>query len=130
MPPDESLTPFDGYSLLKTFNISRKFRTEKFYHFLHLTIQEWLAAHYLAQCTDSDTITWLGHNYQDPRYRVIIQFFCGINKFRSLSLCLLVPKIKINFSVCLWVFEGQWEKGWEKIAAGKDATFELGMPSI
>ena len=128
--PDESLTPFDGYGLLKILNISRKFRTEKFYHFLHLTIQEWLAAHYLAQCPDSDTITWLGQNYQNPRYRVVIQFFCGINKFQSLSLRLLVPKIKINFSVCVWVFEGQWEKGCEKIAAEKDDTFELGMPSI
>ena len=128
--PDESLTPFDGYGLLKILNISRKFRTEKFYHFLHLTIQEWLAAHYLAQCTDSDTITWLGQNYQDPRYRVVIQFFCGINQFKSPSLRLLVPKIKMNFSVCVWVFEGQWGKGCEKIAAEMGATFKLGMPSI
>ena len=128
--PDESLTPFDGYGLLKILNISRKFRTEKFYHFLHLTIQEWLAAHYLAQCTDSDTITWLGQNYQDPRYRVVIQFFCGINQFQSPSLRLLVPKIKMNFSVCVWVFEGQWGKGCEKIAAEMGATFKLGMPSI
>ena len=128
--PDESLTPFDGYGLLKILNISRRFRTETFYYFLHLTIQEWLAAHYLAQCTDSYTITWLGQNYQNPRYRVVIQFFCGINQFQSPSLCLFVPTIKMNFSVCVWVFEGQWKKGCEKIAAEMDATFELGMPSI
>ena len=127
--PDESLIAFDGYGLLKILRISRKFRTETFYHFLHLTIQEWLAAHYLAQCTDSDTITWLGQNYQDPRYRVVIQFFCGINQFQSPSLRLLVPKIKMNFSVCMWVFEGQWEKGCEKIAAETGAALELGMPS-
>ena len=127
--PDESLIAFDGYGLLKILRISRKFRTETFYHFLHLTIQEWLAAHYLAQCTDSDTITWLGQNYQDPRYRVVIQFFCGINQFQSPSLRLLVPKIKMNFSVCMWVFEGQWEKGCEKIAVETGAALELGMPS-
>ena len=127
--PDESLIPFDGYGLLKILRISRKFRTETFYHFLHLTIQEWLAAHYLAQCTDSDTITWLGQNYQDPRYRVVIQFFCGINKFQSLSLRLLVPKIEIRLSVFVWVFEGQWEKGCEKIASETGAALELGMPT-
>ena len=127
--PDERLIAFDGYGLLKILRISRKFHPETFYHFLHLTIQEWLAAHYLAQCTDSDTITWLGQNYQDPRYRVVIQFFCGINQFQSLSLRLLVPKIKMNFSVCVWVFEGQWEKGCKKIAAETGTTLKLGMPS-
>ena len=125
--PDESLIPFDGYGLLKILRISRKFRTETFYHFLHLTIQEWLAAHYLAQCTDSDTITWLGQNYQDPRYRVVIQFFCGINQFQSPSIRLLVSKIKMNFSVYEWVFEGQWKKGCEKIASETGAALELGM---
>ena len=43
--PDESLIAFDGYGLLKILRISRKFCTETFHHFLHLTIQEWLAAH-------------------------------------------------------------------------------------
>ena len=35
----------------------------------------------------------------------------------------------MNFSVCMWVFEGQWEKGCEKIAAETDTTLELSMPS-
>ena len=128
--PDESLVPFDGYGLLKILRISLKFRQDTFYHFLHLTIQEWLAAHYLAQCTDSDTITWLGKNHQDPRYKVVIQFFCGIDRFQSPSLRLLVPKIDINFSVCMWVFEGQWKKGCEKIATQMGGTFQVGNPSI
>ena len=128
--PDESLIPFDGYGLLKPLRISRKYRTETFYHFLHLTIQEWLAAHYLTQCTDSDTITWLEKNYQDPRYRVVIQFVCGINQFQSPSLCLLVPKLDINFSLCMWVFQGQWKKGCEKIATQMGCTFQVGNPSI
>ena len=128
--PDESLIPFDGYGLLKILRISRKFRIETFYHFLHLTIQEWLAAHYLSQLTDSDIIQWLGKNHQDYRYRVVVQFFCGINQFQSPSLCLFVPKIKIDLAVCRWVFEGQWEKGCEKIATQMGDTFPVGMPSI
>ena len=128
--PDESLSNFDGFGLLKILHISRINGIKPYYHFLHLTIQEWLAAHYLAQCTDSYTITWLGQNYQDPRYRVVIQFFCGINQFQSPSLRLLVPKIKMNFSVYVWMFEGQWKEGCEKIAAETDAIFELGMSSI
>ena len=128
--PDESLIPFDGYGLLKILRISRKYRTEIFYHFLHLTIQEWLAAHYLSQLTDSDIITWLGKNHEDPRYRVVVQFFCGINQFQSPSLRLFVPKIKINLAVCRWVFEGQWEKGCEKLATQMGDTFPVGMPFI
>ena len=128
--PDESLIPFDGYGLLKILHISRKYRTETFYHFLHLTIQEWLAAHYLSQLTDSDIITWLGTNHQNHRYAVVIQFFCGINQFRSPSLRLFVPKIKINLAVCRWVFEGQWEKGCEKIATQMGNFLTVGTPTI
>lgn len=127
--PDESLTPFDGYGLLKMLRISRKYQTETFYHFLHLTIQEWLAAHYLTQLDDSDLITWLGKNYREPRYKVVVQFFCGINQFQSPSLRLLVPKFEINFSA-VWIFEGQWVEGCEKIAKEMDGTFQLGMPYI
>lgn len=128
--PDESDLPFDGYGLLKVLRISRKYRTETFYHFLHLTIQEWLAAHYLAQLTDNDLITWLGKNHHDPRYQFVIQFFCGINQFQSPSLRLLVPKIDINFSVCMWVFEGQWKKGCEKISAQMRNTFHVGNSCV
>ena len=128
--PDESLISFDGYGLLKILHIFRKLRTESFYHFLHLTIQEWLAAHYLSQLADSDIITWLEKNHEDPRYIVVIQFLCGINQFQSPSLCSFLPKIKISLSVCRWVFEGQWEKGCEKITTQMGDTFPVGVPDV
>ena len=127
--PDESIIPFDGYGLLKVLKIFRKFRTETFYHFLHLTIQEWLAAHYLAQLTNDDLVTWLGKNHHHDKYKFVIQFFCGINRFQSPSLCSLVATPKIDFPVCVWVFEGQWEEGCEKIAEQMNNTFQLGIPS-
>ena len=128
--PDETLIQFDGYGLLKILRISRKYRTETFYHFLHLTIQEWLAAHYLSQLTDSDSITWLGTNHRNHRFTVVIQFFCGINRFQSPSLRLFMPKITINLAVCRWVFEGQWEKGCEKIAKQMGDSFKVGAPAV
>ena len=128
--PDESLIPFDGYGLLKILRIMRKFQPEIFYHFLHLTIQEWLAAHYLSQLTDSDIITWLEKYHQDPRYDVVIQFFCGINQFQSPSLCLFMPKIKINISVCRWVFEGQWKEGCKKVTTQLGDIFPVGVPVV
>ena len=128
--PDESEIPFDGYGLLKILRISRKYRTETFYHFLHLTIQEWLAAHYLSQLTDNDTITWLGRNHHDARYRVVVQFFCGVNRFQSTSLRLFVLSIKIDLAVCRWVFEGQWEKGCTKLATKMGNAFPVGVPFI
>ena len=128
--PDESIVPFDGYGLLKILKISLKFRIETFYCFLHLTIQEWLAAHYLAQFTDDDLNTWLRKNHHIDKYKFIIQFFCGINQFQSPSLCSLVATTKIDFPVCAWVFEGQWEEGCEKIAKQMNNTFQLDIPSI
>ena len=128
--PDETAGPFDGFGLLKILRIFRKYRTETFYHFLHLTIQEWLAAHYLAQLSDSDFITWLGENYKNPQFRLVIQFVCGINQFKSTSLRLFVPEIKVDISVCAWIFEGQWKKGCEKIAQKCHGTFQFGHPEI
>ena len=108
--PDESLIPFDGYGLLKILRISRKYQTETFYHFLHLTVQEWLAAHYLSQLTDSDIITWLGTNHQNHKYAVVIQFFCGINQFRSPSLRLFVPKSKSTLQCAGGYLKGNGRK--------------------
>ena len=124
--PDEKSVQFDGFGLLKVLHISRKFGTERFYHFLHLTIQEWLAAHYLAHLSDSDFITWLGKNYSKPQFRLVIQFLCGINQFKSTSLRLFVPEIKIDFAVFAWIFEGQWKKGCEKIAKKANGIFQFG----
>ena len=127
--PDENLMSFDGYGLLKMMRISRKYRMEISYHFLHLTIQEWLAAHYLSHLTEKDIIIWLEKNHQNPKYTVVIQFFCGINRFQSSLLCQFIPKIKIDLAVCRWVFEGQWEKGCEKIAAQMSDFFTVGTPT-
>lgn len=128
--PDETTGQFDGFGLLKLLRIIRRHRTETFYHFLHLTIQEWLAAYYLAQLSDNDFITWLGENYGKPQFRLVIQFLCGINQFKSTSLRLFVPEIGVDFSVCAWIFEGQWKKGCEKIAQKTDSTFQFGHPVI
>ena len=126
--PDESLILFDGYGLLKILRISLRFRTNTFYHFLHLTIQEWLAAHYLSQLTDGAIATWLGKNHKDPRYGVVVQFFCGINQFQSPTLCSVVTKMKIDLSVCRWIFEGQWKVGCEQVTAQIGDTFLVGGP--
>ena len=129
--PDEDIIPFDGYGLLKILKIPRKLGTfQTFYHFLHLTIQEWFAAHYLAQLTDDDLVTWLKKSHHDDKYKFVIQFFCGINQFQSPSLCSLVATTKIGFPVCAWVFEGQWEEGCEKIAKQMNNTFQLDISSI
>ena len=126
--PDENMS-FDGYGLLKMMRISRMYRVEISYHFLHLTIQEWLAAHYLSRLTEKDIIIWLEKNHQNPKYTVVIQFFCGINRFQSSLLRQFMPNIKIDLAVCRWVFEGQWEKGCEKIATQMSDFFTVGTPT-
>lgn len=128
--PDESFVPFDGYGLLKTLRVSKKFHTETIYHFLHLTIQEWLAAYYLAQLSDGEFITWLAQEYRDSKYDLVIQFFCGINQFKSASLRVMVPEMELNFSLYSWIFEGQWRNGCKKIAQRMSGVFQLCQPEL
>ena len=113
--PDESFVQFDGYGLLKILRVQKNCYTEIAYHFLHLTIQEWLAAYCLAQLSDGEFITWLAQEYRDSKYDLVIQFFCGINQFKSASLRVMVPEMELNFSLYSWIFEGQWAKGCEKL---------------
>jgi len=128
--PDESFVPFDGYGLLKALRVSKNYHTETVYHFLHLTIQEWLAAYCLAQFSDDEFITWLAQEYRDSKYDLVIQFFCGINQFKSASLRVMVPEMELNFSLYSWIFEGQWEKGCEKIALRMGSVFQLSQPEL
>ena len=53
----------------------------KSYHFLHLTFQEFLTAHYMAtSLTTEEQILQFTQMYDKPRFSVVIQFFGAITK--------------------------------------------------
>ena len=100
---DENDFQFDGFGLLKPMQVSLKARSEPHYHFLHLSIQEFVAAYYI---NETNATKWLVH---DKKYEAAIKFLCGLDKFKSQSLRIFLkspPKLSIFHLEC--TYEGQW----------------------
>ena len=108
----------DGFGLLKNFDVYRKHGTEKRFQFLHLTIQEYLAAYSIMQMGEKEQPKYLETllHESDERFGTVLKFFCGMDKFSS------SPSQKVFSSyldipmVLECIFEGQWEGGCQQVA--------------
>lgn len=124
-PVEEEEVQFDGFGLLKLLHIFRKRGTETFYHFLHLTVQEYLAAYSIAQMGEDQQAKILASGLRDARYENVLKFFCGIDKFKSRQARIIFPQpshIAVPF-VLECIFEGQWEDGCRKVAECTSSSF-------
>ena len=74
---------FDGFGLLKPVQISHTAGSKSYYHFLHLSIQEFIAAFHISQMETSEQWKRL-RDYR--RYNDMVKFFCGIDQFKSQPL--------------------------------------------
>ena len=117
---DESDFQFDGFGLLKPMQVSLKARSEPHYHFLHLSIQEFVAAYYI---NETNAMKWLIH---DKRYEAAIKFLCGLDKFKAQSLRIFLKsphKLSLFHLEC--TYEGQWLEYCEEIAKRSSKFFKL-----
>ena len=120
---DESDFQFDGFGLLKPMQISLSTRSEPYYHFLHLSIQEFVAAMHVSKMEASNAIKWLVH---DKKYDAIIKFFCGLDQFKSQALRIFLktaPKLLMFHLEC--TYEGQWKDYCVEIAKRCSRSFKL-----
>lgn len=114
---------FDGFGLLKPVHMCLSARLETYYHFLHLSIQEFIAAFYISQMDASEQMRWLIH---DKRYDAVIKFFCGIDEFKSQALRIFLKNAKpIRLFHFECVYEGQWKDHCKAIAYQCSHTFTL-----
>ena len=113
---DEQDTQFDGFGLLKPVQISFCVRTEPYYHFLHLSIQEFIAAFYISQmdgALQAETLSKI----DDERFSPIFKYFCGINQFQSAPLRNLYErKSQLELYHLEGIHEGQWHDYCKQIA--------------
>ena len=59
------------------------------YQFVHLSIQEYLAARYVSRCLKNDDILDILHQYIDePRYRLFLLFLSGMSKLLNTEILL------------------------------------------
>ena len=124
---DESEVQFDGFGLLKLLYVMRRRGTETFYHFLHLTVQEYIAAYSLAQMGEDEQAKILASRLQDERYEMVLKFFCGINRFKSRPSRFVFSQpnfMGVPF-VLECIFEGQWDGGCQKVAKHTSNTFTI-----
>ena len=114
---------FDGLGLLKPVQISHLVGSEPYYHFLHLSIQEFVAAYHLSQMQPSEQMRWLVH---DSKYDNTIKFFCGVNQFKSQPLRIFFKNaepLRLFHLEC--VYEGQWKDHCKVIANRCSSSFTL-----
>ena len=65
-----------------------------YHNFLHLSIQEMLAAVHISQMPASEQISTFDSMFNDARFSAVLQFYAAITKFRtSRPLLSLVPRV-------------------------------------
>ena len=79
------------------------------YSFLHLTIQEFLAAFWIAQhLSDDDKLVFLQHNLTDSRFRMALLFLSGLTKLEFPGASTVFSEecwMKDRFHICHLTYE-------------------------
>ena len=122
---DEQDVQFDGFGLLKPVQVLFCARMEPYYHFLHLSIQEFIAGFYISQ-TDEATQQELLLKIDHERYSTVLKHFCGIDQFQSGPLRMLFErKEQIELYHLEGIHEGQWHDHCKQIARKCKNVFQF-----
>lgn len=76
--PTDSDHTFDGYGLLSPVPCQIKVGHDLFYQFLHLTVQEYLAAYSLLNLDQNSRLEILNELRLQKKFRVVCRFFSGL----------------------------------------------------
>ena len=56
------------------------------YNFLHLSVQELLAAYHISQMDSSEQIRVFKKLFGSPRFQAVLQYYCGFTKLDNLEI--------------------------------------------
>ena len=115
---DESETEFDGFGLLQFYQITKRSGAQSFCYFLHLTVQEFLAAYSLLGMEEANQGEWLMNVFSIERCNVV-KFFCGLDKFisrPSRSIICNDKEIVNSLFTLECIYEAQSEDMCQKVA--------------
>ena len=107
---------FDGFGLLKILFVFRRHGSQQNYQFLHLTVQEYLAAYTISQMNEYKQRMWLRSNLSNDTFEKVFKFFCGMYRFRPCTARDIFSSFLAAPFVLECIFEGQWEEECKMIA--------------
>ena len=116
---------FDGFGLLKALFVFRMHGSERNYQFLHLTVQEYLAAYTVFHMEIQEQKLWLETNFTNESCDKVLKFFCGMDRFRSCAAQEIFSKSIVTPFSLECVFEGQWESACKEIAVKTSSRFTI-----
>ena len=127
---DEQDVQFDGFGLLKPVQVSILARAEPLYHFLDISIQEFIAGFYISQVSEAkqeELLMIIDHD----KYRNVFKHFCGLDQFQSLPLrSLFEKKVKYELFHLECVHEGKWHDFCKEIAKKCSNTLRFGWQNL
>ena len=125
---DEIETQY-GFGLLKILHVFRVHGTETLFQFLHLTVQEYLAAYSITRLrlNDHELYECLSSLLSEERFDTVLKFFCGMDRFQSTPSRVVFSNRKYLATpmVLECIFEGQWEGGCRKVAQQTDSVIHV-----
>ena len=128
---DISEPDFDGFGLLKVISVFRKHGTERNYQFLHLIVQEYLAAYTIFQMKEQEQAQWLQQNISNPlSCDQVFKFFCGMDQFNSHPARSIFTKFITAPFVLECIFEGQWTDGCQTFAQETSSRLVIHSTSL
>ena len=71
-------------------------RKTYYYHFIHLSIQELLAAHHISELGEDDQVKMFQDLLDEPRFSSVLQFYAAFNKFTNQGVRDIVTGIDLN----------------------------------
>lgn len=112
---DEIETQY-GFGLLKILHVFRMHGTQTLFQFLHLTVQEYLAAYSITQMRPSEISECLSSILSEERFDMVLKFFCGMDRFQSSPSRDVFSQRPATPMILECIFEGQWKDRCYEIA--------------
>ena len=85
---------FNTLSLLQGIESFLQSGKSVYYAFLHLSLQELLAAYYMATClSDGEQVSQFQQLFDQPRFSVVFQFYAAITKLKTPGIYEIIARI-------------------------------------
>ena len=88
-----STEKFDTLSLLNGAESMLMRGKKMYYTFLHLSVQEFLAAYHIAKLTDAEQVRILDKLFGQPRFIAVFRFYAAISKLQTPGISDVVAKV-------------------------------------